>query len=592
MNTIYKSILFASIGCFALSLNAQTAKDTLFNKKVTVQREYNPTIQDAAKINTTPAIFEPTIIAKDLRFMDAAPRLQIDDKRLGASNFGDINTDVTYDRHKGYLLFNAGNYINLDGAAGYRVVNSGTDKLNFFGSYNSTDAKLDVVKKGYGLKKSKAKNAEADVNLNYEHKFVPSILKIDASFMNMNYNYYGNPFSPADVSEPNLLMNKKQNVDIFNIGAGLKSSLENASALKYDVAIGYTYFKEKYGTSINDNGPKGNIFRTNADIRLGLDADQSIGLKMYIMNQSNIDADYSLYKYESDHNLINTYGIAYFNYEGGSWHTLLGVKAGYVSDHKKSAIFAPEIRAAIDILEKNTFYLNITGGANENTVLDILQENRYVNMMNRVGYSKTLYDLNGGFKLGAIKGMEFELFAGYKDVKKDHLYVTNTYNPDIYSWGNLSNAVYANVSTGSFGALFKTKFIPYTNLYAKLTGYSYSVKYKRGYLSSVETTTPIAKKAWGRPTFTAELNADMVDVVPGFTLSMNYLLSCGRKAYFEGNTVSMKNLNELNFRAEYQLYDWMSINARVNNVLFQKYERIYGYALQDFNFMGGISLRF
>lgn len=592
MNTIYKSILFAGLGCFALSMNAQTAKDTVFNKQVTVQREYNPTIQDAAKINTTPAIYEPVIIAKDLRFMDAAPRLQINDKRLGMSSSGDINTDVLYDKRKGYLIFNAGNYINLDAAAGYRIVNSAADKLNLFATYNSTDGKLDFVEKdkGYALRKSKAKYAEMGINLDYEHKFEPSILRFDASFMNMNYNYYGNPFLATQPSS--IFMDKKQNVDIFRIGAGLKSSVNNTSNLKYDATIGYTYFKEKYGPSINDKGPKGGIFRTSADIRLGLDADKSIGLDMYVMNQSGIDADYSTFQKEAEHSLTNTYGIAYFNIEGGNWHALLGVKTGYVVDNRNSVIIAPEIRTSVNILDKNALYLNVTGGVNENTILDILQENRYVNMMNRVAYSKTLYDINGGFKLGAVKGLEFEIFARYKHTKKDHLYVTNTYNPTEYSWGNLSNAVYANVSTGNFGALLKTKLIPYTNVQAKLTGYTYNVKYDGGYLASVETAIPTEKKAWGRPTFTAELNADVVDVVPGFTLSMNYLLSAGRKAYFSGNSVSMKNINELCFRAEYQLFDWMAINARVNNVLFQKYERVYGYAIQEFNMMGGISLRF
>ena len=54
----------------------------------------------------------------------------------------------------------------------------------------------------------------------------------------------------------------------------------------------------------------------------------------------------------------------------------------------------------------------------------------------------------------------------------------------------------------------------------------------------------------------------------------------------------MKDINELNFRGEYQVTDWLSVNARLNNILYQRYELYYGYPLQGFNFLGGVSLKF
>ena len=105
------------------------------------------------------------------------------------------------------------------------------------------------------------------------------------------------------------------------------------------------------------------------------------------------------------------------------------------------------------------------------------------------------------------------------------------------------------------------------------------------------------KKAWGRPTFTAELNAD-IKPIDKLTFSLNYVYAGGRKTVYSNyiipvqEVIKMKDINELNFRGEYQVTDWLSVNARVNNLLFQKYELQYGYALQGFNVLGGLSFKF
>jgi len=79
---------------------------------------------------------------------------------------------------------------------------------------------------------------------------------------------------------------------------------------------------------------------------------------------------------------------------------------------------------------------------------------------------------------------------------------------------------------------------------------------------------------------------------------LNYLYAGGRKTVYSSymipvqEVIKMKDINELNFRGEYQVTDWLSVNARVNNILFQKYELQYGYALQGFNVLGGLSFKF
>lgn len=601
MKTIYKILFIIGLGSAVVSAKAQqTARDTVLHRQVTVQRDYNPTIQDASKINTTPAIYEPVVSAKNLNFQYNAPRLSITNMKIGDSKSGDIMSEVLYDKRRGYFNFGFGTYSNMDAAAGYRIINTEQDEFNLFGTYNSTDGKIDYLKKQFDRKKEKAKDAEFKIGFDYKHKFEPSTLTIRSSYLNDSYNYYGNPFiDPASVSTlfvPD--MNKKQNLSAFDIAAGLKSN--DGAYLRYDGTVGYTYFKNKYGPHIDDDGLKGGAFHLSGDVNADLEADKLIGVKFYLMNQSISSVKYatSAFTGEAEHSLTNVYATPYIGFDGDTWDATLGVKVGSVFDENNSFIVAPDLYASVKLNDWNSLYASVTGGVNENTVMQIFRENKYVNPINRVGYSKTLFDLNAGFKLGSFEGLEFEIFGGYKQVKKDHLYVTNDFLTNntsgvLYSWGNLSNAVYADVSTASFGGVVKTSLIPYTSVWGRLTGYSYSVKYKGGNLSSAEALEPGEKKAWGRPTFTAELNADVVDaIIPNLTLSMNYLLAGGRKAYWMGDAVSMKAINELNLRAEYRVLDWVSVNAHINNVLNQKYEYIYGYTLQGINVMGGVKLKF
>lgn len=598
MKAIYKISIIIGLAVTALSANAQqTSRDTVLHRQVTVQRDYNPTIQDASKINTTPAVYEPVVSAKNLNFQFGAPRLNINNIHLGESKSGDVKSDIEFDKRRGYFNFGFGMYANIDASAGYRVVNAENDKLNVYGSFNATSGKINYLKKGFDRKKEKAKDTEFKIALDYQHKFEPSTLDIKASYLNDSYNYYGNPFIDPSFVGTLPDVSKKQGFSTFGFGVGLKSNDGN-NIIRYDGAIGYDYFKNKYGPTINDDGLKGGVIHFDGDVNADLDGDKVVGIKARIMHQSISDATSAIpvFADESEHSLLNLYAAPYIAFEGMNWNASLGVKVGSVFDEKNSFVVAPDIYASVKLGDWNTVYASITGGVNENTVMQMFRENKFVNPLNRVGYSKTLFDLNAGFKLGTFEGVEFEAFAGYKQVQKDHLFTTNEYQSSAgaYSWGNLSNVVYADVSTGKFGVLGKTTLIPYTNLWARLTGYSYSVKYKGGNLTSTETMNyPTSKKAWGCPTFTMELNADVVDaIIPDLTISANYLLAGGRKAYWNGGAVSMRAINELNFRGEYRVLDWVSVNVHFNNVLNQRYEQYYGYALQGFNAMGGVSLKF
>ncbi len=601
MKILYKSIFI--IGLTVVSLTATAQKDSTLIRQVLLERDYTPTLQEASKINTLPAIYTPAVKAKDLKFISNTPRITLNNNQLGAALPGEIKTDVDFNKKRGYLLLGAGTHANYDAGFGYRLVNQDRDRLDVFATHSSTNGTVDYIQKDYSLENIKAKYAATKADLKYQHIFDQSILSLGASFYNTSYNYYGNPFIPnvSSVFYP-FDLDSRQNVDVFNIRARIKSSDTNEGVLKYDGSIGYQNFKTKYSTQVPSKGPKGGQLDMNVNFYSELGADKIVGVKGSFMNQSfSGNAGYLADAY---HSFTTVTGTPYIKFEGSNWDVDLGVNVSAMFDIKTKFMFSPNLKAAIHVFERNTFYAEVTGGVNNNTFLDILQENRYVNLDARVDYSKTFFDAKLGFKSGVIDGLEFDIFAGYKQTDRDHLYlyrytgITNSGTPDIQLWGNVSTPLYAKVGTGHIGGLLKTDLIPYTDLSAKLTAYFYNVKYTGAYaLHPAFMTDFPEKKAWGRPTFTAEFNAD-VKPIDKLTLSLNYLFVGGRKTYFMSDfanlreVVNMKDINELNFKGELQLTDWLSVNARLNNILFQKYELQYGYPLQGFNVLGGLNFKF
>jgi outer membrane cobalamin receptor len=102
----------------------------------------------------------------------------------------------------------------------------------------------------------------------------------------------------------------------------------------------------------------------------------------------------------------------------------------------------------------------------------------------------------------------------------------------------------------------------------------------------------VEKNAYGRPEM--EFNTGITLHPAGnLTLGLDYYLAAGRKTYVSGTgDEKMKNINELNVTGSYTINDTFGAYLKLNNLLFQEYELFYGYPLQGFNVMAGITIHF
>lgn len=586
MRTIYRTLIAAFLlTASSGAIVAQNANDTTLNRQILLERAYTPTIQDALKINTVPTVSEPVVEKVNFNFETGLPRFNFSGYPLGDTGSGDVNSAILFNKKKGYFGLNAGTYTNLDINLGYRIVDAANDELDIFARHNSTSGNINYLQEGYFLEKAKAKYGDNLFKLNYKHKFDAMDLSLRGSFFNMGYNYYGNSYRTLDFGNQ-LDLDTKQSVNIFNLGTTIKST--HSGLLNYNFKLDYHNFSNKFGILTDDDGVKGNLFDTDFGVSTALGHDKLVGLNVSLLSQSFKETIYVLTD-QQFHSMTSVGLSPYLEIDGGNWRTSLGANLDYVFDYKNKMLFSPNVTASVDVAETSVIYGSLKGGINENTFMDILKENRYVDLSSRVKYSKTLYDLTLGFKSGAVYGFEFDLFGGYKQTDDDHLYIpqSTAYHVSGSPTGALGNVglpVYANVGTGHVGGGIKTGLIPYTEFSAKLAAYFYSVKkIDDGYLN----------KAWNRPTLVAEAQA-VVKPMDKLSFIADFTYAAGRKTTKAGSSdvFRMKNVVELNLKGEYDVIDWISLNVQLRNVLNAKYDLWRGYTQQGFNAMAGVSLKF
>ena len=187
-----KQIVIASILFYGFSLTgfSQETKNKEerenMNREMTIEREYDPIVQDATKVTTFPAIREMNIIRRPINYSDYVTSM-LPAKEVNLLPPGKLKTDVLHTKNNGYLHFGGGTLWNLTGDAGYHILNTERDHLGVHYSHRSTNGSVkfeDDV-----LKPRKAKFNDNFAGLDYRHLFDKATLSVGGHFGYSAFNY-------------------------------------------------------------------------------------------------------------------------------------------------------------------------------------------------------------------------------------------------------------------------------------------------------------------------------------------------------------------------------------------------------------------
>ncbi|MDR1524486.1 MAG: TonB-dependent receptor [Tannerella sp.] len=580
--------------------NERADRQQNLNREMTLEREYDPIVQDAVKINTLPVVREVNISKRPIVYSDYAVPVSTTGKEVNVLPAATFMTEVGHDKRNGYLHFAGGMLMNFNGDFGYHLLNTGRDKLGIFFSHRSTNG--DVKFQADSLGTRKAKLNENLGGLDFKHRFDVATLSLGGNFGYSAFNYYGIPAAidgaPAVAGDSAT----NQGNRYINVYAGIASG--ETSSPGYHVDVDYKNFNQKYALGKFSAG----MTENNIGLNLGLNSPVNNGQRFGVdlkMNMLVYTApaltDYQLLAYPpftvDSVAFDNRYEVTlnpYYRLENDNLKLLLGVNFMLVSRDETDVFVSPNIALDVPVATRSLFYINLGGGIESNTMYELSRLNRYINPAVAPEASRTWADTKLGIRSSASAGLWFDLFAGYKYTESDVFY--NPSSSRIENGFNNVSTVFQPVTQRiQAGATLKYDHKHVFDFYLKGLYNYYTFKrpdaQENGFAPAVLPDENDEIEAYGKPVLTINAGVNVRPLKP-LVLSLDYSMASGMYAYVNKENVKMNTVNDLSLRATWKFTDSFGIYAQFNNLLFQRQELYYGYPLQPFTAMAGFNVNF
>ena len=571
-----KTFVIIAILLFTTGIFAQT-QDSLLRRQMELEREFNPTLMDADKINSLPALREPTVQKANVNYSTWAGRVN-PPIEIALPYPATIMTDIPFSTKKGYLFLNAGNYANINGAFGYKLVEDNKNNLSFSILHNSTNGDLKYNQDPAEGVTDNGNNAYLMNNLgqlNFLHLAESFKMNMHISYLSSQFNYYGNPFENAPVFN-----NDKYNLGLLSAKIGLESA--PSDLLNYRGYIDFKNFNTEQSKTPVYEWMKGNQIEAN----VGFD-------KPFRNNISKVGVDGTIFTtiYNGDaanYFLLNA--APYILFGGDNTYAKLGVDLLFQDSENAKIRVVPNIDLRFGVTERSSLYATVKGGFNHNTLPQLMSESRYILSYNPVKASYTHLDLEAGTKIGEVNGFRFDIFAGYKKTEDEHFLVLN--GRDVIGGDAVGpfmeslKPIYGTISHSFLGGMI------HSNIWSPL---DISLRIKKNFFDVTEVSNNgvnIADaKAYNLPGVDIDLNASL-ELIENLKLTLNYYFAGDRWTNFNNSNIKMDNINDLNVGGVYDINEIFSLNLKANNLLSQKYDIWYGYPAQRMNVAGGFTLKF
>ena len=571
-----KTFVIIAILALSTGLFAQT-QDSLLRRQMELEREFNPTLLDADKINSLPSLREPTIQKANTNYSTWAGRVT-PPIEIALPRPGSIMTDIPFSTKKGYLFLNAGNYANINGAFGYRLVENDKNNLSFSFMHNSTNGDISYAQEPQSGETGNSNNAFLMDNLgqlNYLHLAESLKLNMYLSYLNSQFNYYGNPFEFERYFD-----NEKYNYGLLSAKVGIESA--ESDLLNYRGFINFKNFNTKQSKTPQFDWMKG----SQVHAFVGFD-------KPFNSSSSKIGIDGSIITTFYNGNADNYFllnAAPYVLFGSSNAHAKLGVDILFQNSENTKMRVVPNVDLMWGVTERTSLYAKINGGFKHNTLPDIMTESRYILTINPVKASFTHIDLEAGTKIGEVSGFRFDIFGGFKKTEDQHFLILNgrdLIGGDAFGFFMESlKPIYGTLTHSYIGGMI------HSNIWSPL---DVSLRLKQNFYDVsevVNNNTEIADaKAYNLPGVDVDIMASL-ELIENLKLTLNYYFAGDRWTNYENVNIKMDNINDLNLGGIYDINESFSLNIKANNILSQKYDIWYGYPAQGLNVAGGFTLKF
>ena len=585
------AILLFLIGS-ALSIQAQ---DSIVNRSVSVEREYQPMIHDAGKINSMPLVLEPNVVKSPANYSNFNLPLNADYNIhiLPAAELIPEKPPLT---DKGFARIGVGNFSNTLADFAYPLINTPDIRLDFSLNHlatfdtrqmhSTTKANLsfDKIFKTFDLYAGVGGGHEYFKYYGNNYNSVDSIINLEQLAVKYENPYYeeisriGINTSQRSYSLDSL--SRFPNNDTFwrfNAQVGLRS-LPMSTDLRYQAEIQYKLFRSLNGMTENIVRTQAGFSTPNEKNRLGLDFDLS-------------NMMYSSVKIP-DFNYWDTYAVLtlnpYFKIDRPTYNVRLGIKSSFSFVHGSFVNPSADVNAEWKAIpEYLSIYGGMTGDYEINTLDKIFTENPYLLSDIRLTDTYTPVDFYAGIKLKPLYNLLLDGYIDFKQIDNQYFFVNNGYsvatsNTILYPsdetiYTNRFSAVYSSATRFKAGVRANYNYKKQVNIELKYAYNGWTVE-----------NQPFA---WNKPKYEAQLNTDL-RVNDNLTVSANMYYEGTRYARLGYFPILMQDKVDINLGVAYSYNNWLTVFGKINNLINNQYQNYYGYDVQGTNMMIGAAFSF
>ena len=553
------------------------------NEEVTIEGTYRPKVNKVNKIVMQPETpqqqFE--MPGTETHLMDVDGRFPLELAQLKAQPYNGKNARMP-ESTKNFLLAGFGTRIspvflykhnsnltkNLGLGVGIKHYSSWLDIKDYApSSFMNNDFEI-------GLTSSKYKNVQ---------------LEGDVYYKNDMYHYYGvhlteHPLTGQEVEK--LCPRQTYNTIGAHFGVVPTSTRVGEANHTFDLDYRYTFNNTNasehyaglgYGIAYNQNwwGNKSHPQRIGMDLSF-----QYGGL---VMNEG-ASMNHRL--------LLNT--NPFFEMKDEFYRLHLGFRFDFgINGEDKYLCFRPDLSGSLFVLNKKLeFYAGLNGGLKMLTFSQIIEENPFMGHWTPLLFQNVKLGFDGGVRTNIMEVVDLHLGVRYRRVENDPLYIPYDYNIDHSSSQPLFNTfmmVYDETQTVSVLADMRLKL---RNSLSADLGFVYN-----------KCTPTVAEYAWYRPTTEGKLKLTY-EANENLAFNTTFLYQGGRYAMVRNDgplgmkypprydVVKLKDVFDLGLGADYRFNDQLSVFAKLDNVLNQKYQLFYDYPVTGIQFFAGLKMRF
>lgn len=277
----------------------------------------------------------------------------------------------------------------------------------------------------------------------------------------------------------------------------------------------------------------------------------------------------------------------YFEMKNEFYRLHLGFRAdiiGKLVHNNPRAVIRPDLKGSLFVLDKKVeFYAGLNGGRKPVTFSEVVEENPFVSNNLELGVTNVKLGFDGGVRTNILNTLDLHFGVRYRHTEDDQFYFATT---KLFEGNPVNNRfVLAFDETRMVSVLADARWLAWDKLAVDL-GLAYN-KYNMTLLDH-----PLYRPAFeGRLKVNYDFNEDL-------TLYSSFLFQGGRwyarinPSSIISPSMKLNPVLDLGLGADYKVKDELTVFAKVDNLLHQRYQLYLNYPVTGIEFFAGVKMRF